>query len=349
MVTACLLPCSLRRLALSLWLACGLMLITYPVLAFDPPKFQSDVLDEAGLLAESDRAVLRERIRTLRESDDIWGAVYVAKDLQQASIEEAAVSVFEKWKLGQKGKDNGVLVLIAPSERKMRIEVGYGLEGTLTDALSRRIIDEVYAPAFREKRYVDGLIQGFEVMAQSKRGETAFPEPAPAPAEQEIDWGGAGTRFFLSVLANLLPVGFYAGALQYGRQRRRVRKSANDEDVRTPFFIYLFFGVFFGLFYAVFGAAFADDPDAMLGLMWGNALFAGIFGIAYVLKAIRFLTGVAIFGGRGRSSTSNPGSGLEDNRRSSAFSSSSSSSSDSDSSSSSDGGSSGGGGSSGDW
>jgi len=340
----------LRRLAILACLVFAGVLGAQHVLAFESPRFQGDVLDEAGLLAEADRAALRERIRSMRETDDIWAAVYVARDLQQASIEEAAVSVFEKWKLGQKGKDNGVLVVIVPAARKMRIEVGYGLEGVLTDALSRRIIDDVFAPAFREKRYMDGLIQGFEVMAQTRRGEKAFPEPPPAPDQEDIDWDGAGTRFFLAVLANLLPVGFYAGALRYGRQRRRVRKSENDEDIRSPFFIFLFFGIFFGLFYAVFGAAFPDQPEVMFGLMGGNALFAGVFGIAYVVKAVRFLTGVPKSGGRRRSSSAKSGSSQDDRRQSSAFSSSSSSSSDSgSSSSSSDGGSSGGGGSSGDW
>lgn len=341
----------LHRMRLQACLGLSLMLFALSTLAFEAPKFRGDVLDEVGLLAEADQAALRERIRTLREADDIWAAVYIARDLQQASIEEAAVTVFEKWKLGRKGKDNGVLVVIVPAARKMRIEVGYGLEGVITDALSRRIIDEVFAPAFRDKRYVEGLVQGFEVMAQSKRGEQAFPEPTPAPAApaaMEIDWGEAGTRFFVSVLANLLPVGFYAATIAYGRQWRRVRKGENEGDLRTPFFIYLFFGVFFGLFYAVFGAAFADEPDVMIGLMGANALFAGVFAIGFAVRAFRFLTGTSRPSRRGRS-FSRSGTNSEDLSRASALSSSDSSSSDSDSSSSSDGGSSGGGGSSGDW
>jgi len=353
MTTLRYLPTLLLRLALPICLALWVVLPWHNALAFEAPAFQGDVLDEAGILTESDREALRERIRVLREVDDIWAAVYIARGLQQASIEEAAVSTFEKWQLGQKGKDNGVLVLVVPAERKMRIEVGYGLEGVITDALSRRIIDEVYVPAFREQRFADGLLQGFEVMAKTQHGENVLPDlpdPPSAPTQQEMNWDGAGTRFLLSLVANLLPVAVYAAALTYGRRHAQVRKTENDEDVRTPFFLFLFFGLFFGLFYTVFGAAFPDEPDVMSGLICGNALFAGVFGIPYGLKVRRFLSDAAYRRHQAWSARSTLTTNQDGNRRESSMSSSSSFSSDSDSSSSSsDGGSSGGGGSSGDW
>lgn len=362
------LPVAPFRFFVPLWLVFVTMLPWAAAAAFEAPAFQGDVLDEADLLAEADRETLRQRIRGLREGDDIWAAVYIASSLREATIEEAAVHTFEKWKLGRKGTDNGVLVLVVPSERQMRIEVGYGLEGIVTDALSRRIIDEVYAPAFREQRFLAGLEQGFDVMAKAKRGEEALPAASPTAAQPEINWDGAGTRFLLSLGINLSFVAIYAVALAHGRRHRRVRKTAGDEDIRTPFFIFLFFGMFFGIFYTVFGAVAADEPGILLGLAGGNALFAAAFGIPYGLKVRRFLSGAAyrryearerLMRIRRRTGTARNILGVwfdpadvsvsqGGSRHESSSSSGSSFSSDSDSSSS-GGGSSGGGGASGRW
>lgn len=326
-------------------LACVLLLVGQPALAFKAPAFQGDVLDDAGLLSEADRQTLRDRIRTLRVSDDIWAAIYIVPNLQETTIEEAAVTTFEKWKIGEKGKDNGVLILVAPNERKTRIEVGYGLEGTLTDALSKRIIDQYYVPAFREQRFTEGLLQGFDIIAQARRGEMPPPVSPPASAQREVNWDGAGTRFLWSIGLNLIPVGLYAAAYAYGRGRGRTRYESSD--FRTVLVIFLFIGFVFGLFQAVFGAAFPDDPEIVTGILWGNGLFAAVFGIPFMLKARRFFSGTAYR----QHQVASRSSGSISGRSSTAWESSrssSSSSSDSDSSSSS-GGSSGGGGSSGDW
>ncbi|NTV95015.1 MAG: TPM domain-containing protein [Thiobacillus sp.] len=309
-------------------------------MAFNAPAFQDDVLDEAGILSNAERDALIGQIRNLRAADDIWAAVYIAKSLQQASIEEAAVDTFSKWKLGQKGKDNGLLVLIVPAEHKMRIEVGYGLEGVITDALSRRIIDEVFAPAFRANHFVDGLTLGFEAMAKAKRGENALPEKPPVSAQQVVNWDGAGTRFLLGLGINLLPIGLYSVALPFGRLRN-VRKPI--EPTSTPFWIYFFFGLFFAIFYVVAGAAFPENPAILYGLIGANVVFAGAFGIEYLRRAARMLFPM------GSSGTSAfDASPMDRSRRESSSSDSWSSGSDSDSSSS-GGGRSGGGGASGSW
>lgn len=326
-------------------LAFFLALTWHSALAFEAPGFQGDLLDEAGILAEADRETLRERIRALREGDDIWAAIYIRPSLQEVSVEEAAVLTFEKWQLGQKGKDNGVLVLLVPAERKVRIEVGYGLEGAITDALSRRIIAEIYAPTFREQRFVDGLLQGFEVMAKARHGEIALPAPPSEPAPREINWDGAGTRFLLTLLINLLPVAIYAAALVYGRGHGRIEMAEGD-DIRTPLVIFLFIGLVFGLFHAVFGAAFADDADVSTSLIAGNVLFTGVFGIPYGLRVGRLLSNTAYLRHQSASAESGDRTRWESSR---SASSSSSSDSDSSSSSSSGGGSSGGGGASGSW
>ena len=92
------------------------------------------------------------------------------KSLDGESVEDFAVRVFEAWKLGQKGKDNGVLVIVAPNDRRMRIEVGYGLEGTLTDAAAARIIRDRITPRFKANDYDGGVAQGVAAIVGTLEG-----------------------------------------------------------------------------------------------------------------------------------------------------------------------------------
>lgn len=266
------------------------LLVTRPALAFETPSFRGDVLDEVALLNEADHTFLVERIRRLREESGIWAAVYVASSLQGDTIESAAVSTFEKWQLGQAGKDNGLLVLIVPAERRMRIEVGYGLEGSITDALSKRIIDEVYKPAFREEHFTDGLISGFDVMAQAVKGETSLLGVAPAENGLVVDWGAFFQRFLLAVGVNLsLPLLFLA-ARRYGRGKGWAGAVPPAGETSGLFVVFGFIGVFFGLFFAVFGLAMPDDPEVMPALLGMNGVFSGLFFLPYAARARRFLS-----------------------------------------------------------
>lgn len=269
------------------------LLAAFPALAFEAPAFQGDVLDEAGLLSESEQAMLLQRIRRLREESGIWAALYVARSLGGDSIESVAVSTFEKWKLGQAGKDNGLLVLIAPAERRMRIEVGYGLEGSITDALSKRIIDEVYQPAFRQEHFVQGLMTGFDVMARVAQGEAGLRGGTPAEQVLVVDWGAFLRNFLLAVGANLsLPLLFLA-ARRYGRMKGRAGAVAPDKETAMLFMVFGFIGVFFGLFFAVFGFAMADDPEVMPALLGMNSVFSVLFFLPFAVRARRFLSASA--------------------------------------------------------
>jgi hypothetical protein len=97
------------------------------------------------------------------------------------SIEEYATRVFESWKLGEKGKDNGVLVVVAPKDRKMRIEVGYGLEGTLTDVGASRIIRNVMTPAFKDNDFDKGVSAGVDAIIGQLEGHTRCREARRRP------------------------------------------------------------------------------------------------------------------------------------------------------------------------
>jgi uncharacterized protein len=200
--------------------------LAHPVAAFNAPAFQGDLLDEAGLLTEGERRTLLERIRRLRDESGIWAAVYVARGLQGEAIEAAATATFDKWWLGQAGKDNGLLVLIAPVERRMRIEVGYGLEGFITDAFSKRVIDEIYQPAFRESRFAEGLMGGFEAMENKAKGEDLAPPASGTGAEFD---GAAFVKTYLTAIgANLIPPALFLLDRRHGRAKGRTDADEGD-------------------------------------------------------------------------------------------------------------------------
>lgn len=121
------------------------------------PKLQHPIHDEAGLLRLSDRKALEAILSAHKEAYGDEIAVLILADLEDEIIEDLAVKVFEQWGLGKAQKDNGILLLIAMTQKKVRIEVGYGLEDRITDIQAKRLIRETLQPYFREKRYRQGL------------------------------------------------------------------------------------------------------------------------------------------------------------------------------------------------
>ena len=152
----------------------ALALLAFAALgAVDVPYLTGRVVDNAEIL----KPATRERIAAVskahedKTTDQI--VVLTVPTLDGESVEEYAVRVFAAWKLGQKGKDNGVLVLVAPQDRKMRIEVGYGLEGSLTDVAASRIIRNVMTPAFRANNFDGGVADGVAAIVAQLEGQPA--------------------------------------------------------------------------------------------------------------------------------------------------------------------------------
>ena len=140
----------------------------------DIPFLTGRVMDNAEILTEGMRRSLTERLKAHEDRTGNQIAVLTVPTLEDESIEEYAVTVFEAWKLGKKGKDNGVLIIIAPNARRMRIEVGYGLEGTLTDSLAGRIIRNAMTPRFKAGDYDGGVESGVNaVLDVLEKGEAA--------------------------------------------------------------------------------------------------------------------------------------------------------------------------------
>jgi uncharacterized protein len=136
---------------------------------------------------------LEESLRRFEEQTGHQIAVLIIPSLEGEELEAYSIKVAETWKIGHKGFDNGAILLIARDDRKLRIEVGYGLEGVLPDALASRIIREVIVPRFRSNDYPGGIEAGVEAIMTVTRGE-----PLPAPARTRTrprDIPGAGTNF----------------------------------------------------------------------------------------------------------------------------------------------------------
>jgi uncharacterized protein len=148
----------------------------------------ADVNDFAGILSAQEREALEQRCRQLRATSGSQLTVVTLRSLQGGQIDDFAVKLFARWKVGQGDKDNGVMLLVAIDDRKVRIEVGYGLEPVLPDVLAGRIIQQEIVPAFRQKQYAAGLSAAVNRIAEIvERGEPAAPNAGQAA---EMPLGG---------------------------------------------------------------------------------------------------------------------------------------------------------------
>src|SRR6266446_7093735 len=120
------------------------------------------VVDEANILDPAARAALTQKLADFEAKTSDQLVVVTLKSLQGTSIEDFGVELGRRWRIGQKDTNNGVLLIVVPSERKVRIEVGYGLEGTLTDAVSKLIIENAIIPRFRANDIPGGVSRGVD-------------------------------------------------------------------------------------------------------------------------------------------------------------------------------------------
>jgi uncharacterized protein len=171
-----------RSLVRLLWCVFSVLLLAGTARALEVPPLQGSVNDLAGVLSPDERGALEQRLAGYERQTGHQLAVLIVPSLEGDSIDDFAVRVFESWQLGKKGRDDGILLLVAVQDRKMRIEVGYGLEGDLPDARASRIIREVVAPAFQQGNLALGISRGVAAIAAATGGEgQALPERRPAP------------------------------------------------------------------------------------------------------------------------------------------------------------------------
>ena len=143
------------------------------------PPLTSAVTDQTGTLSPAERQALESKLRDWEARTTNQLAVLIVPTTAPEAIEDYSIRVAEAWKIGQKGKDNGAILLVAKNDKRMRIEVGYGFEGSLTDVTSRRIIAEDIAPQFSTGNFAAGINAGVDrIISVVDAGE---PLPAAAP------------------------------------------------------------------------------------------------------------------------------------------------------------------------
>jgi uncharacterized protein len=191
-----------RLLAATLWLVPALALASA-----GPPadlRLTQHVTDRTGTLSEAQVAELEAPLVALEQRKGAQVAILVVASTGEQSIEDYSLAVAEGNKLGRAKPDDGLLLLVAKDDRKARIEVGYGLEGAVTDALSSRIIREYLAPHFRQGDYFGGLKEAEAALVKLVDGE-----PLPPTVEPAQDAGGPPPLLFAVFLG--LFVGMFAG------------------------------------------------------------------------------------------------------------------------------------------
>lgn len=136
-----------------------------------PPKSNQLVTDYIGLLSSNERLQLERKLVAYDDTSSTQIAIVIENSLEGDDVFEYSYRLAESWGIGQDGKDNGILVYIAFQDRQLYIQTGYGTEGFLTDAMAKRIIDQVITPAFRQQNYFRGLNEATTIIMQLGSGE----------------------------------------------------------------------------------------------------------------------------------------------------------------------------------
>lgn len=232
------------------------------------PPLKARVNDYAAVLAPATERQLENSLAAFEDAESTQIVVLTIPELEGEPIEGFAIRVAEQWKIGQKGLDNGAILLIAVNDRKLRIEVGYGLEGKLTDLTAGRIIQEVIVPQFRAGRFDQGVINGVNAMMEVVKGEFKVPAKKARPSGQ----GSFGMSFMVMLVIYAVLV------LNIGRISRTAGTVAG------------------GVMLPIFGA---------MSLTGSLLLLAGLipvgFLLGYILSRVGAGMGTGALGRRGRS------------------------------------------------
>ncbi len=305
--------------------------------AEDPiiPPLRTQITDTTSTLTNAQKSSLTDTLIAFEKRKRSQIAVLIVGSTGDWAIEEYAVKVFETWKLGRKGIDDGILIVVAIQDHKTRIEVGYGLEGTIPDAIAKRIIEEFMIPRFREGNYFQGISDGIDKLILKIDGEELSKTGASASLS-DINVDSPITEEDLRTVE---------------------QKDDSDKDILDKYIVFLA-GLFFAIFaisiiIAVFIGSGIFGITGLTGLVFFMVILSEstILGIGFLILWILFFSMLAYY--LRKKIMQRPksswyyilfGRPIRTTRNSSSWSSSSSSSGSSWS-----GGSSGGGGASGSW
>lgn len=176
------------------------------------PKLSARVTDLTGTLTAEQQNALEQKLAAFEAAKGAQLAVLIVPSTKPEEIEQYSIRVVEQWRLGRKKVDDGALLIIAKNDHRLRIEVGYGLEGVLTDALCNRIMSETITPAFRQGNFYGGIDSGLDQMMRLIQGE-----PLPPPEHQWQSGQHRGNSSVLPLLFFAVLIGSAVLRAMFGR------------------------------------------------------------------------------------------------------------------------------------
>lgn len=210
-----------------------LLCCTLPLAALEVPPLAAPVTDTAGLLSADQAEQLNQLLLDFENETSNQFAVLIIPSLGGEVLESYSIRVAEAWGLGQADKDNGLLLLVALAERRLRIEVGYGLEGVLTDAFCGRVIDNTIVPYFKNERYFEGIAAGLlELFRQT--GDEFSPDPALEPAASSSGDRVGAYLFLILPFLMILVVSIFLGRNRaFSRLFKRKYDELEADEIRA--------------------------------------------------------------------------------------------------------------------
>ncbi|MCL4511033.1 MAG: TPM domain-containing protein [Bacteroidetes bacterium] len=225
-------------------------------LAQKVPALTQFVTDQAGVLTSDQTAALDARLKTYQDTTSNQIVVLIVNSVPEGDLESYSISVAEQNKIGQKGKDNGILFMVDVGDHKARFEVGYGLEGIVPDAIASYIIDEIVIPEFKSNDYYDGIDRGITALA-AQIGGTFH-----ADLKKHRDGGSVLPVIIIFIFIFVFPMLF--GSRKY---------SASSRGVRSSWWFFPFFGGFGGGGFG--GGGFGGGGGGFGGFSGGGGGFGG--------------------------------------------------------------------------
>jgi uncharacterized protein len=206
----------------------ALLLLASPAAAIDFPPLSGRVVDQANLLSPAQEAEVTQKLEALQRASSRQLVVATVASLQDQPIEDYGYQLGRFWHIGQQGANNGIILLVAPNEKRVRIEVGYGLEPIMTDGLANQIIQQQILPRFRANDYPGGIMAGADAIIAQLQAPLEQAEQTAAAAERarSDSGGGRGARHGSS---SPLPLIFWIGVtlfIVFGLTRSGMRGKA---------------------------------------------------------------------------------------------------------------------------
>jgi uncharacterized protein len=266
----------------------GLVVLLVPTifsfaLALEVPPLRGRINDYAGMIQPDKARELEGRLADFERDTGHQIAVLTIPSLAGDALEDFSIRVAEAWKIGQKGFDNGAILLIARDEHKLRIEVGYGLEGVLPDAIANRIINEVIVPRFRQNNYSGGIEAGVNAILQVTKGE-----PLPERARTRSRSDGSRVSSLLTALTMTAILALFIGMMQRrliggafgGAAAGLVATLASAAGIGLALGLALILGAVLGAIGSSMSASSSGwtGGSRYRGGGWGGGIFPGGFG-----------------------------------------------------------------------